>query len=279
VIAVCFIATLINPFGYQAYFESFRHASNPYLRNVMEWEGVGEGCPGCHPRAVIAYSAVFGLCALYAIKQRNWYALPSVALFLIMASPTWSTRRLLPIFAVVTLPLLAETLSQIRLEIDKYRITPYLYLLIFIVCLEFAFVNRFTAAKLYHYGETEYCSFSANCPIEATNFLISHPPAGKGLTFYDWGGYLIGKGVPVKLFIDGRMHVWRTEEGYQPFGDYIEMYYHARDDIFLKYDFDWVFLPTGSDLVAKLLDGKILGHWKVAYQDDRAVYLIRERSL
>jgi len=31
---------------------------------------------------------------------------------------------------------------------------------------------------------------------------------------------MIGKGVPVKLFIDGRMDVWINKNGYSPFSDY-----------------------------------------------------------
>ncbi len=276
ILLVCFIATLINPFGYQAYFESFRHASNPYLRNILEWDPISDGCQACHPHAFVAYGVLFSACAAIAVWKKNEYALPSVVLFVLFAMPTWDTRRLLPVFAIVTLPLIAESLTYLKLEFDRYRITPVAYLLLLIIFIQYHFFDRFTAGRLYHYDEVAYCDFAANCPVDGANFLLTHPPHGKGFTFYDWGGYLIGKGVPVKLFIDGRMHVWKTEDGYQPFGDYIEMYYHGRDDIFLKYNFDWVFIPAHSELATKLLTGTTLGNWKVSYQDERVVFAIKD---
>lgn len=276
ILIICFIATLINPFGYQAYFESFRHASNPYLRNILEWDPINDGCPGCHPHAFLFYGGVFAVATLVAIWKRNWYALPSVLLFLGLVWQTWMTRRLLPIFGLVTLPLLAETLTYIKWEFDRRAIAPVLYGLILIIGLEYNLYARYVSGRLYHYDETAYCDFAAQCPVEGANFLIANPPHGRGFTFYDWGGYLIGKGVPVKLFVDGRMHVWKTEDGYQPFGDYIEMFYHGRDDIFLKYNFDWVFIPVNSEMANKLMTTSVLGNWRVAYTDDRVLFAIRD---
>jgi hypothetical protein len=275
---LCFIATLVNPYGYQTYLESFRHAQNPYLQNVLEWDPVFDGCASCHPHAVEAYVVLFGLCIVIAAWKRDWDALPHLLLFVILLSPMWHTRRLLPIFLLATLPVIAKTLTYIDWDLRKLKIAPMLVLLMIGIGLEFNLYNRFTVSHLYHFTEEDYCNYGPKCSVKATQYLLTHPPVGKGFTFYDWGGYLIGKNFPSRLFVDGRMHVWVDDQGYQPFADYIGIYYQNRDDIFRKYDFDWVLIPNGTELANKLANTEDLGKWKADYYDDQAIYLVRVRK-
>ena len=41
-----------------------------------------------------------------------------------------------------------------------------------------------------------YSTWGNYCSPDLVRFLIKHPPEGRGFNFYDWGGYLIGSGVP-----------------------------------------------------------------------------------
>lgn len=106
--------------------------------------------------------------------------------------------------------------------------------------------------------------------------MIDHPPVGKGFDFYDWGGYLIGKGVPAKLFVDGRMHLWE-KDGYSAFGDYLDIEFNVDKEKLAKYDFDWILVPSNSTFIDTLEKSDDMGVWKVEYRDSQAIYLVRQR--
>lgn len=277
VAVLSFAATFINPFGYGVYLESLRHLSNPYLKNVYEWMPIYDNCSYCHPATFFLYLGIligaFGL----AIKRRSLFAIPFFILCAILLWPTIETRRLLPVFVVVTLPFLAYTLNKFKWEPEKYKTTNLLAILIFAILLQFNFYNRFTKYNLYSFKEADFTRFNYGTSLEGVDYLTKNPPKGRGFNFYDWGGYMIGKGVPAKLFVDGRMHLWQ-KDGYQPFADYIRIYYENDFELFKKYDFDWVFIANDSFLSKKLLSSQELGIWKLEYQNGKTLYFVRVRT-
>lgn len=272
-----FGATFINPFGYKIYMESFRHFSNPYLKNVYEWMPIYPDCSYCHPWTFFIYTLLILIGFAYFLKKKNSNAIPYVILVALLLFPTIDTRRLLPVFIITTLPFMANFLRDIEWNIDKYRIEKYLTILIIIVLLQFNLYTRFARNyNLYNFTEEDHCYFASGCSVKAVNYLISHPPQGKGLNFYDTGGYLIGKGISSKIFIDGRMHLWK-DKNYQAFGEYIEMYYRQNYEKFKKYDFDWAFINNSSDLAKQFYSSTDLGEWKLEFRDGDSAYFVRVR--
>lgn len=205
--------------------------------------------------------------------KKRYSALPFLIIAAILTWPTIDTRRLLPIFAVVTLPFLADFLKNIKVSLAKYKVENILVIVVLIMALQFNLYNRFASYNLYNFTEQNFCDFASNCSVKATNYLISHPPKGKGFNFYDWGGYLIGKNIPAKLFIDGRMHLWGHND-YSPFGDYISIYYDKNYNKFKQYNFDWVFVQADSSLSEELANGT-LGNWKLEFKDGNSAYFVR----
>ncbi len=271
-----FLLTFVNPFGYKIYLQSSFHITNPYLQNVLEWDPTFDACPYCHPYTFIAYIAILSGIFIIYLRKKNSKALPFLILAIIFLYPAIQFRRFLPVFLIVTIPILCSYLEDVKLKLDKYKIENILFIIIFIICLEFNVYNRFTSYNLYNYSEKDYCKFSSGCSPLMASYLLSNPPSGKGFNFYDWGGYFIGKGEPFKIFVDGRMHVW-TDKGYQPYGDYVEIFYYNDFARFTNYNFDWTILPNNSTLAKKLYSTKELGKWKLIYKDGESDYFIKTK--
>jgi len=270
------VVTFINPFTYAIYSESPRHLANSYLTNILEWDPLFGNCDSCHPYVFLIFSGILLLLFIRAFKKKDIEVLPYAILAIGFFLPTYYTRRYLPVYVVITMPSLAMYLEEVKFNLEKYKITFLVFIVVSTLLLEYNLYNRFTSNHIYHYTEEDYCVFSSSCSIKMSEHLIDNPPIGRGFTFYDWGGYLIGKGVPARLFVDGRMHVW-SKDGYQPFGDYIEMYYHGNYKLFRSYDFDWLLIPNDSDLSQRLMKSQDLGVWKLEFQDGIANYFVKQR--
>ena len=268
------LATLINPFTYRVYLESFRHFNNQYLKEIIEWRPIYQDCSYCHISTFSIYVGILVFCFLYCLVKNKRFAIPFFIVAMILVLPTIDTRRLLPIFIIVTLPFLAEVLSNVKVNLSKYRIENYLVFIVVVIALQFNLYNRFNYYHIYNFSEQDYCNFSSGCSTKAISYLISHPPKGRGFNDYDVGGYFIGKNIPAKLFIDGRMHLWEYNN-YSPFGDYTSIYYYNKLDKFNDYKFDWAFIRNNTFLANQLLTTSNLGSWKLEFQDDNYDYFVR----
>lgn len=110
-------------------------------------------------------------------------------------------------------------------------------------------------------------------PVAAMNALGAERPLGKVLNDYDFGGFLIGRGIPT--FIDGRSDLFgdkflseyvsttMTAQGVDTLGAYLD-----------KYDVAWTLLQPKRAAV-RTLDR--LPGWRRLYADDIAVVHVRER--
>jgi len=275
IIALVLVA-LINPFGYKIYLESFVFIGNPAVKGIMEWLPIYVSCQYCHVPTFSLYTCILLIVFIYYLVKRNFFVIPFILISLVMIYPTIDTRRLLPVFMILTLPLLADFLKNIKWDLEKYKSVNYLAILLIIITLEFNLYNRFTGYNLYNFTEADYCRFSSECSVRAVNYLLSHPPSGKGFNFYNWGGYLIGKGVPVKLFIDGRMDVWVGKNGYSAFTDYNDILNGTNNsEKFKKYNFDWLFIPNSSNLAQEIFKSDKLGKWKLVFADGNTGYFVK----
>ncbi len=270
---VSFAATLINPFTYHIYLEGLRHLDNPLLPYILEW--VPFGWNSTLGLLILLYSLVI---AGYFAKRRKLSDLPYILIFLFMLYYALVARRYVATYAVVTLPIAAMFVKSLPLHFEKYKATVFLFLICALIGFEIGLFRRIPNSRLLNYTFQDYCSFGSNCSEGLVAYLKKNPPVGKGLNYYDWGGYLIGRGVPAKLFIDGRMHLWKDPKtGFQPFLAYQRMYYEGDYELFNEYDFDWLIISTKSPLFEKIASVKDLGMWAVKFADSETAYLVRVR--
>lgn len=269
------VVTFLNPFTYQVYLEAWRHFRNPLLSSVMEWIPV-DFMSGYFIVMVIYMIVVAGFIIMKTIKgtprSADLYVIISAAIAIYLS---FTARRYVPIMALVTIPILAYYFSRLHIKISSYKAALPLMVVIVLIALQIGIHNRITTKNFFSYDTNSFCDFGSRCSEDALSYIKKNPPVGRGFNFYDWGGWMIGRDFPAKLFIDGRMHLWKDEKGYQPMEQYTRMYYRGDMDLFKSYDFDWVFIPKGKDLDVLLSEGKA-GNYKVAYEDERAIYYVKE---
>ena len=106
-------------------------------------------------------------------------------------------------------------------------------------------------------------------PVTAVDYLEESGLADEhGYNSYNWGGYLIWRGLPV--FVDGRADVY---------GDEFLFYYLQAFEVrqnwaepLTDFDVSYVLMERGSPLISLLLAG---GEWQEVYQDDVAQIVVR----
>lgn len=274
-IASIFI-TFLNPFTYQVYLEAWRHFRNPLLTTVMEWIPV-DFMSGYFMVMVFYMTLVAGFIAIKTIKGKlktsDFYVIISAAVVVYLS---FTARRYVPIMAVVTIPILAYYVSKFPVRISSYKASLPIMIMVVLIALQIGIHNRVSTKNLLSYDMSAYCANGSRCSMKSLEYIKKNPPQGRGLNFYDWGGWMIGNEFPAKLFIDGRMHLWKDEKGYQPMEQYTRMYYNGDMELFKSYDFDWVFIPKGKNLDTLIKNGKA-GNYKVAYEDDTTVYYVKEK--
>lgn len=268
-----FIATLINPFFFQPYLEAVRHLSSPWLKNVFEWIPFFQyASAGMFTKS---YFVIFVLLFLTAfIYRKKVTDIPYVIILSILVYLTIGATRYIGPLTVVALPIAASILQDVHVDMEKFKSFYLIALLILVVTFEIG-INRIVSVHLLNYSFTDYCDNSSGCSEKLAQYLLKNPPLGQGYNFYDWGGFLIGRGIKTKLFIDGRMHLWQGKT-YMPFADNYEIYYKKNYELFQKYGFDWVLVRNDSNLARDLLGiNNSLGAWKRQFYDDQASYFVK----
>jgi hypothetical protein len=272
-------ATFVNPFTYHVYLEARRHFGNPHLTYVVEW------MPPDFSELVGMLFLLYTLFVAYGfVARRRLDDLP----VLLIATATFymaaTTRRHVAVFMVLTLPFVAEVIKGLRVRVEGVVRTSVAMAAIVLVLGLIVFERRPQLRDFARNSMDTYCSYGPQCSEGLAQYLLQHPPVGRGFNFYDWGGFLIGRGVQTKLFIDGRMHLWERSE-YQPMADYRAIYVDGDMDAFRRHNFDWVLVPRSSPFVKTLIEdekpapGVLTSRiWYAAYQDDRVLYGVRRKG-
>jgi hypothetical protein len=272
-------ATFVNPFTYGIYLEAVRHFGNPHLTYVVEW------MPPNFSELVGMVFVAYTLVVAYGFFVRR--TLADVPNMLIAAGTLYlgaTTRRHVAVFVVLTLPIAASALKEVRFRVAGVARTSAVLAVLIATFSIGVYERRVEYYDLLHSSMRTYCWYGSGCSEGVTEFLLRQPPVGHGFNFYDWGGYMIGRGIQTKVYIDGRMHLWERGD-YQPMADYRAIYAFNDMDAFRRHHFDWILVPRGSEFLRNM--GAAISPttgvresdlWIVAYQDDKALYAIRKKD-
>lgn len=100
-------------------------------------------------------------------------------------------------------------------------------------------------------------------PVEAVNWLESHPQSGQVFNYFPWGGYLLYRLWPENyVFIDGQTDFY-GEALTREYEQIITMEGNW-EGIFDKYKVDWVIMPADSILANELA---VDADWNLVYHD------------
>jgi len=186
------------------------------------------------------------------------------------------SARNIPLFAVIATPIIARhmlsALAGTKLypllsgEMSEPAPSPTMSGLNWLLLLVAAVgVLGWTVTKI----DNQAAAVAERYPVQAVDFLEATGLAdARGYNSYNWGGYLIWRGLPV--FVDGRADVYGDEFlfYYREAFDAQESWREPLDDFAVSY----VLMEKGSPLTVLLAasDG-----WEEVYQDDLAQVFIR----
>ena len=247
----------INPFGWKlvAYAVQYRSKMKLPLDHIQEYLSVD-----FHSKhGLIALLLVIGLLLFVLVDNRSW-RLADVGLLLLAVYLGLSYVRFLVVVAIVSAPILAKALDFMP-PYDRDADKPILNAVMMSLGILFV-VRAFpfpTEAAFERDLAKEY-------PVEILPYLRTHPPTGRVLNYFGWGGYLMWYLPEWKVFVDSRVDVFE-EAGV--FADYLQVLgVQDPQSILDKYKIQYVLFPKDEKLTYVLEHDP---HWKVNYRDSLSV--------
>lgn len=276
--ALSLAVTALNPVGLKLWATSLGYAGNAYLvGHTAEYLS-----PNFHDVSTWPFLLMI-LTGLWLVGAARPRLSPESALLLVgwMGLGLVSVRHV-PVFAVVSAPILASCLPGVllasapglawqRREDGMARLEGGLRGHAWPIAVTLA-------AGLALAGGAQLTpvaggnAFSPRVfPVEAVDWLESHPPTGRVFNSFPWGGYLLYRLWPdVRVFIDGQTDFYgealtREYEQVITLSD-------GWEAVLEKYDVEWVLIPADSELARALYSDSA---WSAVYADPTAVILER----
>ena len=264
--AFSFIASLINPFGWDTWKTIISYTGNNYLMStILETRPPDFSSPSFLVELLLIIASIF----IFSLKKgsvRSGQAF-LMAGFTVLAMTSGRNIHLYGVVApfvlvgqaieVVNLSFLKKSaLAMSRIEKRlKGILWPAATVVISLVLLISGKLGR------------DYIIDPKLFPVGAVQWLEDNPQSGRMYNNFIWGGYLVWRLWPAqKDFIDSQadyrgeatklyLTVDRLEPGWQA--------------VLQQYDVKWVIMPSGSDLSLELAkDG-----WRILYKDSTATIL------
>lgn len=253
-------ATLINPFGINAYLEIINHASSPLGTMIAEWVP-----PDIYVQILIAFTALAITSYMFFRRKFSVFAILSLIIFGYLA---FTARRNLPLYYVTFFIILFEQFPVFSRLPELPEIT---LPILFSVTLFLTYI-QIPKTLTFDNNWSNYCrSLGTNFPCQPIAKYKSL--AGNIFASYEWGGFLIWKLPQAKVFIDGRMPAWKAEDGRSPYAVYLDILqtkpgWNEKLNMY-KTDYIFMYPDTFIDVVLRP-NPKIFG-WDEVYRDDQAV--------
>jgi hypothetical protein len=191
-----------------------------------------------------------------------------------------SMARNIPLFAVVSVPILSElaarTLSGpntwtkveerfagFSLGSGRSVFWPVVVTLLAIISI--AYSNIKNGRNIYQFNPETF-------PVQAVEFLERNPQEGNMFNEFNWGGYLLYRSWPEHLvFIDSQSDFY----GEELMREYDQVMSASGDwqDVLNKYDVTWVIIPAGSPLAQEIINEP---GWTIIYEDNTSGIGVRK---
>jgi hypothetical protein len=260
------VASLLNPATYHPYITILGFVNNKYLMSRMT-----ESNPPDFSRP--EFLVLLGLLAisilLLAIHSKRLTAGQAFLLTGFSAMSLMAARNI-HLYGVVAPFVLAETvhgltgprvvsaLESVLRNVEgqvKSALWPVVTVILF-----GALILGTQARSTYSFDPTFF-------PVDAVTWLEAHPQEGRMFNDLNWGGYIEFRLWPEqKVFADSMADV--TGEMTLQYETALTMR-KGWEDIFSKYQIEWVILPTTAPLASELQD---MG-WQTLYTDETAIIL------
>ena len=271
------LATFLSPSGIKIWESIASLGSNTYITSrIPEYQSANFHTPETWPFILLVMLVILGFAR--GRHKTSWSHIFLVASF---AAFALYTSRMIPLFAIVAVPIVSKSLSDwlnqdfpnsrfsaIEQNFSKINSSSngvvWLFVLFLVVALIFQSGRTIDPQSK---GNTFDSGFF---PVQGIRWLNSHPQQGHMFNEFDWGGYLLLKLVPrQQIFMDGHTHIY----GEALTREYETVVTLGKDwqQILDKYQITWAIVRANSAIAHGLEN---IG-WKTIYEDDTAIILRR----
>ena len=268
-----FLAAAVNPSGIELWIYPFLTLGSGAMQAyILEWHS-----PDFHQTYFWPFAGMLAVGVLGWIFSEKRPTITELLLLLGTGAAGLLSARHIPLFAIVATPIIARhwygAIAKSRFEAvlqdsqPKQAIKPLFAVLNWVILLV-----AVGTAVLYTFSKIDNneAAIFARYPVAAVDYLeATGLDEARGYNSYNWGGYLIWRGVPV--FVDGRADVY---------GDPFLLRYRETFDVrptwqepLDEYDVDYVLMERGAPLTTVLT---VSPDWIEVYEDDLAQIFVRE---
>lgn len=269
-VASSFLVSLLNPDGIRIWQTIIGFLSSRYLvSHTAEYMP-----PVLYETGVLPFTVLLVLAIGCLILCWKRLSIASILLLVSFGVFGITSGRNIPIYIIIALPILAGCLSRLfpkfKLQLDrvnevlpgKSQTEPFQFgypvVLSLLILVFGAVLIRFQPAlsDRNQYAPSKY-------PVQAVEWLKTHPQPGRMFNDFMWGGYLLFRLWPEALvFIDGQTDFY----GESLTQDYetISNGWDGWDRLLESYKVSWIIIPIRSPLADKLVGS---GDWTLVYSD------------
>lgn len=272
-IILSILATLINPFGLNIYKTALSHFSNKDLKYIIEYLPFEDLSQPWWNQMIFGIFAFLGLIYLFFSDELK-KNLSNIGVMTILYGLSWSVRRYAWSMYYLGIPLLKPLANFIKPDSEK--ISKLASGILFIVYIGCAIYVKLPVSQFTLMNWDIYCAAYNNCSPKSVEFVRDNKLTDNLLSLYGWGGYMIWNYPDVKPSIDGRMHLWKDENGYSAFSNYYSLEQNWEDVDKSKYRV--VLMWKDKPIYARLEELVSEGKWEKKYEDDLAGVFVRTKN-
>lgn len=266
---LCFVATLVNPFGVGIYQETFKYIHNPLLQDVTEYLAPGDLSRTWWNHILVGLLVGVGI-VLRFFKDNVKDIISLSGIFGILYGLSFIIRRYSWTMYYFAIPFLKPVAAFLKPDSKKASFTAATALVAISTC-----VVLFVKAPWSQYTTMSwdtYCKKYQECSPDAADFLATISSRGNIMNLYAWGGWLIWNYPQIKPSIDGRMHLWKDKgvSAFEIYYDYEQNYKDVDDSTY-----DTVFMSKTKPVYERLISLTKQGRWKLVYQDSTSAIFVR----
>lgn len=272
------ITTFFSPSGPKIWEAITSLGSNAYITSkIPEYQSPNFHMPETWPFVVLLLITSLGFAR--STEKTRW---TDILLVVAFAGMALYTSRMIPLFAIVVTPITAKAIADwTRIEFSKSRLliiqeniskinstangSIWIFAIILIAVVSLRSGQAIDSAGAGNIFDKRFF------PVEAADWLETHPQTGHMFNEFDWGGYLLLRFWPnQQIFMDGHTHIY-GESLTREYENVITMR-PGWEEIFKQYNITWAIVRPHLPLAQKL----IAQGWETAYEDQTAILLVKK---
>lgn len=213
--------SLVNPYFLGVYDFPFRVFTQPTFKETLEWIPPWRfDIPGFITPIYWPYALFFTVFSIMSLKTAylGEFFLSWLTLFMSLSS-----RRFVPLFTFVSIPLCMEAIHlSFGFRLDSKKLTKIMSQIIIVILIIFMYIflfNQHIIATMKWEGSLfNYMTGNHTFPEDACDFVKKNNIKGKTFNYYNWGGYILWHTYPdMPIFIDGRAQSVYSPEIYDEY--------------------------------------------------------------